>query len=202
MKEREIRDYAEKYAVPIMRPETSKLIANFVQENKPKNILEIGTAIGYSGLIMLENSDAKLVTIEHNKDYIKKAKENFKAHNLSKRANIIDGDCLVVLANLSGQKKYRNYFDLIFLDGPKAQYDKMLNMLIYMLKPNGTLIVDDVLFHQNLNPEHKVSRRFKTIASRLDEFIKNCKNNPNFSEFNIKNIEDGIIFAKKGQNEK
>jgi len=202
MEEQEIRDYAEKYAVPIMRPETSKLIANFVQENKPKNILEIGTAIGYSGLIMLENSDAKLVTIKHKKDYIKKAKENFKAHKLNKRANIIDGDCLVVLANLSSQEKYRNYFDLIFLDGPKAQYDKMLNMLIYMLKPNGTLIVDDVLFHQNLNSEHKVSRRFKTIASRLDEFIKNCKNNPNFSEFNIKNIEDGIIFAKKGQNEK
>ena len=201
MKKQKIRDYAEKYAVPIMRPETSKMITNFIQDNKPKNILEIGTAIGYSGIVMLENSDAKLVTIEHNKDYIKKARENFKAQKFSKRVNIIDGDCLVVLANLSSQEKYKNYFDLIFLDGPKAQYDKMLNMLIFMLKPGGNLIVDDVLFHQNLNPEHKVSRRFKTIANRLNEFIENCKNNPNFSEFNLKNIEDGIIFAKKGQNE-
>lgn len=198
MKYKEIKDYAEKYAVPIMRPETSKMIAEFVGENKPKNILEIGTAIGYSGIIMLENSEAKLTTIEHNKDYIKKAKEFFKTHNLSKRVNLIDGDCLVVLANLVSQEKYRNHFDLIFLDGPKAQYDKMLDMLVLMLKSGGTLIVDDVLFHQNLNQEHKVSRRFKTIASRLENFIENCKNNPDFSEFNIKNIEDGVIFAKKG----
>ncbi len=197
MKYQEIKDYAEKYAVPIMRPKTSDLIAEFVKTSKPKNILEIGTAIGYSGLVMLENSDAKLITIEHNNDYIKTAKEFFKKHKVSKRVKIIDGDCLVVLANLTNNEKYKNYFDLIFLDGPKAQYDKMLNMLIFMLKPGGTLIVDDVLFHQNLNQEHKVSRRFKTIASRLENFIKNCKNNQNFSEFDIKTIEDGIIFAKK-----
>lgn len=198
MKYKEIKDYAEKYAVPIMRSETSNLIAEFVCKNNPKNILEIGTAIGYSGIVMLENSDATLTTIEHNKDYIKKAKEFFKAHKLNKRTNILDGDCLVILANLASQEKYRNHFDLIFLDGPKAQYDKMLNLLILMLKSGGTLIVDDVLFHQNLNQEGKVSRRFKTIASRLENFIENCKNNPNFSEFIIKNIEDGIIFAKKG----
>ena len=198
MNYQEIKDYAEKYAVPIMRPETSNLIAEFVSENKPKNILEIGTAIGYSGIIMLENSNANLTTIEHNKEYIKKAKEFFKAHKLNNRTTIIDGDCLVVLANLASQEKYRNHFDLIFLDGPKAQYDKMLNLLILMLKKGGTLIVDDVLFHQNLNQEHKVSRRFKTIANRLENFIENCKNNSNFSDFDIKNIEDGIIFAKKG----
>lgn len=198
MKYKKIKDYAEKYAVPIMRPETSKLIAEFVNKNKPKNILEIGTAIGYSGIIMLENSEANLTTIEHNKEYIAKAKEFFKAFNLNKRVSLIDGDCLVVLANLASQEKYRNFFDLIFLDGPKAQYDKMLELLILMLKSGGTLIVDDVLFHQNLNQEHKVSRRFKTIANRLENFIEKCKNNPKFSDFNLKEIEDGIIFAKKG----
>ena len=74
--------------------------------------------------------------------------------------------------------------------------------LILLLKDGGTLIVDDVLFHQNLNQEHKVSRRFKTISNRLEKFIEKCKNHPKFSEFNLKTIEDGLIFAKKGQNEK
>ena len=198
MNYQEIKDYAEKYAVPIMRTETSKIIADFVKTNKPKNILEIGTAIGYSGIVMLENSDAELISIEHNKDYIKQAKQNFKLKKLNKRVKIIDSDCLVVLANMVCEEKYRDYFDIIFLDGPKAQYEKMLEMLVLLLKPGGTLIVDDVLFHQNLNQENKVSRRFKTIVSRLEKFIEKCKNHKKFCEFYIKNIEDGIIFAKKG----
>ena len=71
MEYQEIKNYAEKYAVPIMRPETSKMIAEFVKTNKPSQILEVGTAIGYSGIIMLKNSNAELITIEHNKEYIK-----------------------------------------------------------------------------------------------------------------------------------
>jgi predicted O-methyltransferase YrrM len=110
MNYQDIKDYAEKYAVPIMRTETSKLIADFVKENKPQNILEIGTAIGYSGLVMLENSDAELITIEHNKDYIIQAKKNFKSRNLTKRVKIIDGDCLVVLANMICDEKFKNHF--------------------------------------------------------------------------------------------
>ena len=198
MSYQDIKNYAEKYAVPIMRPDTSKLIAEFVRKNKPNNILEIGTAIGYSGTIMLENSNAELITIEHNKEYIKQAKINFKSRKLSKRVKIIDGDCLVVLANMVCDEKYREHFDLIFLDGPKAQYEKMFEILLILLKKNGTLIVDDVLFHQNINEENKVSRRFKTIVSRLEKFIEKCKNCPKFSNFELKTIEDGIIFAKKG----
>ena len=198
MNYQDIKDYAENYAVPIMRTETSKLIADFIKENKPQNILEIGTAIGYSGLVMLENSDAELITIEHNKDYIIQANKNFKSRNLTKRVKIIDGDCLVVLANMICDEKFKNHFDIIFLDGPKAQYEKMLDMLVILLKQGGTLIVDDVLFHQNLNQENKVSRRFKTIVSRLEKFIEKCKNHKNLCDFQLKTIEDGIIFAKKG----
>ena len=86
----------------------------------------------------------------------------------------------------------------IILDGPKAQYGNMLELIILLLKSRGTLIVDDVLFHQNLNDSKKVSRRFKTIESRLNNFIENCKNHPKISKFELKTIEDGIIFAKKG----
>ena len=202
MNYQKIRNFADKYAVPIMRPETSKLIADFVKSNQPKQILEIGTAIGYSGIIMLENSNANLITIEHNKDYIKQARLNFKSFNLTKRVKIIDGDCLVVLANMVCHQENLAKFDLIFLDGPKAQYEKMLDLLILLLKENGTLIVDDVLFHQNLTQNHRISRRFKTIENRLKNFIEKCKNNQTFSEFKLETIEDGIIFAKKGTNER
>ena len=99
---------------------------------------------------------------------------------------------------MANNLKYRNYFDIIFLDGPKAQYVNMLELLILLLKENGTLIVDDVLFHKHLNKEGKVSRRFKTIENRLNEFIDKCKNHPKISMFKLNEIEDGIIFAKKG----
>ena len=198
MKYEKIKQYANSYAVPIMREQTAKLIADFVKQSQPKNILEIGTAIGYSGLIMLENSSANLTTIEHNKNYIKKAKENFKEFKLSKRVKILDGDCLVILANLASNIKFQNSFDLIFLDGPKAQYEKMLELIILLLKNNGTLIVDDVLFHKHLSDDGKVSKRFKTIETRLNNFIEKCKNHPNIKDFKLKTIDDGIIFATKG----
>lgn len=194
----EIRAYAEKYAVPIMREETSKLIARFAKQKNPEFILEIGTAIGYSGTVMLKNCKAKLITIEHNKDYIKQAKKNFKANNVSGRVKILEGDCLVILANLAAQEKFREKFDIIFLDGPKAQYGNMLELIILLLKNNGTLIVDDVLFHKHLSQDGKVSRRFKTIETRMNDFIKKCKIHPKFSKFDIKTIDDGIIFAEKG----
>ena len=192
-----IKEYAEKFAVPILRPQTSEIISDFVKLKQSENILEIGTAIGYSGIIMLQNSNAKLTTIEHNKTYIKEAKRNLKKYKLENRVNILDGDCLVILANMATQKQYQNHFDIVFLDGPKAQYDKMLELIILLLKQNGTLIVDDVLFHQNLNDSNKISRRFKTIETRLNNFIEKCKNHSKFSKFELKTIEDGIIFAKK-----
>ena len=198
MNYQDIINYAEKYAVPIMRTETSKLIANFVKENNPQNILEIGTAIGYSGIIMLENSNAKLITIEHNKEYIKQAKKNFNTHKFANRAKIIEGDCLVILSTMVTKKSNLEKFDLIFLDGPKAQYDRMLNLILMLLKQNGTLIVDDVLFHKHLSENGKISKRFKTIEIRMNNFIEKCKNCQKFSKIDVKTIDDGIIFAKKG----
>lgn len=197
-----IKAYASQYAVPIMRDQTADIIADFVKNNQPKHILEIGTAIGYSGIVMLNNSSADLITIEHNKNYIKKAKQHFKEQKCQDKVKILNGDCLVILSNLANQIKYRNHFDLIFLDGPKAQYGNMLELLIILLKDNGTLIVDDVLFHKHLNKDGKVSRRFKTIETRLNEFIDKCRMHPQISNFELLEIEDGIIFAKKGQNEK
>ncbi len=193
-----IEKKAKDYGIPIIRSESHKFLQQVTQKEKPKHILEIGTAVGYSGIAMLETCDADLVTIEHNHDFIKQANKNFKEHGLSKRVQIIEGDCMVEIAKMVASESFDEYFDMIFLDGPKAQYDLLLKSLLILLKPNGIFIADNVLFRGYVQDETKApSKRYKTIIKRLNEFIENCKNNPNFKKFELKNIEDGIIFAKK-----
>jgi len=198
-----IESSAREFGIPILRTESHKILEEIVIKEKPTNILEIGTAIGFSGIIMLKSSNAKLVTIEHNEDFIKQAKLNFKKHKLINRVKIIHGDALVEISKMLASKKYNEFFDFIFLDGPKAQYDLMLDSLLLMLKSNGTFVADNVLFRGYIEGNNTVpTKRYRTIIKRLDEFIKNCKNNPNLIDFELKTIEDGIIIAKKVNNEK
>ncbi|MBE5755323.1 MAG: methyltransferase domain-containing protein [Clostridiales bacterium] len=198
MELKQLKQNATMYGVPVIRTESHNILENEVIKTKPNHILEIGTAIGYSGITMLKASTADLVTIEHNKDYIKQAKKNFAAHKFSKRVRIEEGDCLVILANMAASGKYNNYFDFVFLDGPKAQYETMLDLIVMMLKPNGTFVADNVLFRGYVEGENKpASRRYKTIIDRLNRFIESCKNHKDLTDFELKNVEDGMIFAKK-----
>lgn len=198
-----IRKNAKIYGVPIIRTQSHKILQDEVKKAEPKHILEIGMAVGYSGISMLEVGDADLVTIEHNKDYIKQARQNFKKAGFLDRVTILEGDCLVVLAEMVASKKYEGYFDFIFLDGPKAQYQRMLELLIILLKSGGTLIVDNVLFRGYVAGESvPPTKRYKTIIDRLNEFIEKCKNHPKLVKFKLISTEDGMIYATKGQNEK
>lgn len=203
MDKKQIKKDAKTYGVPIIRTKSHEILMEQVKKAKPKHILEIGTAVGFSGISMLEVSDADLITIEHNKDYIKQAKQNFKQAGLSGRVKIIEGDCLVVLANMVLSGQFIEHFDFIFLDGPKAQYERMLELLIILLKDKGILIVDNVLFRgyvegKTLPP----TRRYKTITERLNNFIEKCKNHSNLVKFDLISTEDGMIYAEKGKNEK
>ena len=191
---------AKTYGVPVIRTESHKILEDLVESVKPKHILEIGTAVGYSGITMLEKSAADLITIEHNKDSILQAKKNFKSHKLDNRVKIIKGDCLVAISKLLSSEKYNEYFDFIFLDGPKAQYDLMLEGLLKLLSPNGTLVADNVLFRGYVDGDIKApTKRYKTIIKRLNTFIENCKNNPQIVNFKLIDTEDGIIVATKGK---
>ena len=94
--------------------------------------------------------------------------------------------------------KYKDYFDFIFLDGPKAQYSLLLENLIYLLKPNGTLVVDNVLFRgYTTNEQVAPTKRFKTIIKRLNDFIDMCKNHKELYDVKLIDTEDGILYAKK-----
>lgn len=194
----DILTLAKQYAVPIVRTKSHSILENLIKKNNPKCILEIGTAIGYSGIIMLKSSSAKLVTIEHNKNYVKLAKSNFKKFKVNKRVKILFGDCHVKIAEMVADNKFKDYFDFIFLDGPKAQYSLLLENLIYLLKPNGTLVVDNVLFRGYTTNEHVApTKRFKTIIKRLNDFIDMCKNHKELYDIKLIDTEDGILYAKK-----
>lgn len=194
----DILTLAKQYAVPIVRTKSHSILENLIKKNNPQNILEIGTAIGYSGIIMLKSSSAKLVTIEHNKNYVKLAKNNFKIFKVNKRVRILIGDCHVKIAEMVVDNKYKDFFDFIFLDGPKAQYSLLLENLIYLLKPNGTLVVDNVLFRgYTTNEQVAPTKRFKTIIKRLNDFIDMCKNHKELYNVKLIDTEDGILYAKK-----
>ena len=194
----DILTLAKQYAVPIVRTKSHSILENLIKKNNPQNILEIGTAIGYSGIIMLKSSSAKLVTIEHNKNYVKLAKNNFKKFKVNKRVRILIGDCHVKIAEMVVDNKYKDFFDFIFLDGPKAQYSLLLENLIYLLKPNGTLVVDNVLFRgYTTNEQVAPTKRFKTIIKRLNDFIDICKNHKELYNVKLIDTEDGILYAKK-----
>ena len=199
-----IKTNAKDYGIPIIRSKSHEYLENLVRNTQPKRILEIGTAVGYSGITMLNASpEAFLTTIEHNPSLIKQAKKNFAKQGLKNRVNIVYGDCLVEIAKMIASTEFDGYFDFIFLDGPKAQYDMMLDSLVMLLAPNGTFVADNVLFRGYVSGETAApTRRYKTIIKRLNEFIENCKKHPNLTEFKLESIEDGIVFAKKVSNEK
>lgn len=189
---------AKNYGVPIIRTESHKFLEKITKKYNPTHILEIGTAIGYSGISMLSMCDGDLVTIEHNKESIKLAKKNFKDQNFYDRVKIISGDCHIEIAKMIYEGKFINYFDMIFLDGPKAQYNLLLDGLLLLLKPNGVFIADNVLFRGYVSGQKEApTKRYKTIIKRLNEFIENCKTNKYLKEFSLINIEDGLIFARK-----
>lgn len=190
---------AKRYGVPVTRPMTRAFLSETIKRKSPKLILEIGTAVGVSAIEMLHaDPNCRLITIEHNHELAKLAKNNLAKFKLAGRAEVVEGDCLVELCRLALDNKNMSKFDMIFLDGPKAQYLNMFDLLMFFLGSGGVFICDDVLFHDYYKGDKFTqSKRYKTIVKRLDGFIKKCKNSPKLTKFELKTIEDGIIYAEK-----
>lgn len=186
-----LRIEAEKNYIPILREDTEKILIKTLEKEQPKNILEIGTAIGYSGTIILQNSNSKLTTIELNKDRYEFAKNVFKNFNLENRVNQILGDANEILPTI--KEKY----DFIFLDGPKGQYLKELPYLFDILSENGTLFADNIYYHGWVKGNEYPKHKHRTAILRLRKFIEECK--LKFPTINLYDDGDGILIAKKQQ---
>ncbi len=189
---KELEEYAKQNHVPIIRPKTLQLLLNTISKVNPQSILEIGTAIGYSGINMLNNSNAHLTTIELDVNSYKLAKENFKKYNLLQRTTLINDDAKNVIEKFEAEKQK---FDFIFLDGPKGQYVKYLPILLNLLTENGVLFADNVLFKGMVLSKEIPPHKHRTIVNNLRKYIQ-LINIPSLKS-QIIDIEDGVAITKK-----
>jgi len=179
--------------VPIIKKPTQNLIRFIVSKNKPKNILEVGTAVGFSSLFMSEfmPKDAHITTIEKVEKRIKKAKENIKKCNKEDKITILQGDATDILCNLDG------IYDIIFLDAAKGQYINFLDDIIKRLKKGGILISDNVLQDGDVaESRYGVTRRNRTIHSRMREYLYMITH-MNELETVVLPIGDGVTVSTK-----
>jgi len=189
-----IKENANRRGVPIIREESHKKLIEIVSKIKPLKILEIGTAVGYSGILMLNASEnSTLITIEHDASKVLEAKQNFVDAGLDSRVKIIHADCLQEISLMVAEGKYDKYFDFIFLDGPKAQYIKLLESLIILTKSGGTILADNVLFRGYVKNKEIMPRRFKTIVKRLNMFLDAVANHNEISGYKLYEMEDGML---------
>lgn len=186
-----IENFGKINGYPIVRDESAVYLVNLVKMLNPNNILEIGTAIGYSGLLFLSNCEGYLTTLELREDSAEIAKENFEKLGFQNRYKIIVGD-----ANLSIDDLSDNDYDFIFLDGPKAQYEKYYDRLIFKLKKGGIMVADNVLFRGMVKGEEEIPKRYRSIVKHLRNFINIVEQDVRV-ESQLKTIGDGLMIIKK-----
>ena len=191
-----IREEAQKDAVPIIRDETAALLRVCLEINKPKSILELGTAVGYSALLMLDCLDegASLTTVENFPERIRKAEENFQRSPYKERISLLEGDAGKILKELVREERH---FDFVFLDAAKAQYPIWLSDILFLLNDGGVLFCDNIL-QDGLLLESRffLERRQRTIHKRMREFLALLKAN-SLLENSIVPIGDGVSISVK-----
>ena len=188
----EIEQAAHKDLVPIIRKEMESFLRVILTIKHPKEILELGTAIGYSAILMSECCDAKITTIENYEKRIPIARENFEKAGKSNQIELLEGDAMEVMKTLPKEK-----YDFIFMDAAKAQYINYLPEVMRLLNPGGVLITDNVLQDGDLiQSKFIVRRRDRTIHKRMREFLETVKHDDRL-ETSIVPIGDGIVMAVK-----
>lgn len=187
----EMEKYAHENNVPIVTKEVAEYLKFLVQDKNIKNILEVGTAIGYSGILManeIKDKGGKLYTIEIDEERYNIAQENFKKSNLD---NIISikGDATEEI------EKIKDNFDFIFIDASKGHYLKFFEDSYKLLNKDGIVFIDNIMFRGYLYKEYP--KRFKTIVNRLNQFIEYLHQHQG-GNFVLLPFGDGIgLFRKK-----
>jgi predicted O-methyltransferase YrrM len=165
---KEIEDFARENRVPVVQKETGVFLEFMTSMKKPKRILELGTAIGFSSILMYQSSgtEPEIVTIERDKKMIELANANLEKFNLSHKIKIEEGDCLEVL------EKLNEPFDLIFMDAGKGHYNHFLPHCLRLLNKDGIIIADNVLFRGMVASQELVQRRKITIVKRMRTYLE------------------------------
>lgn len=193
----EILDRIEKEAiaayVPIIRKEMQSFLKLLLAMQKPMRILEVGTAVGFSAILMAQYApaDCKIVTIENYEKRIPVAKENFKRAGKDEQITLLEGDAMQILPTLSGE------FDMIFMDAAKGQYINFMPDILRLLKSGGILVSDNVLQDGDIIESHYVvERRNRTIYKRMREYMYELTHNEGLVTA-VLPVGDGITVSAK-----
>ena len=193
----EILDQIEKEAiaayVPIIRKEMQSFLKLLLAMQKPMRILEVGTAVGFSAILMAQYApaDCKIVTIENYEKRIPVAKENFKRAGKDEQITLLEGDAMQILPTLSGE------FDMIFMDAAKGQYINFMPDILRLLKSGGVLVSDNVLQNGDIIESHYVvERRNRTIYKRMREYMYELTHNEGLVTA-VLPVGDGITVSAK-----
>lgn len=187
----EIKDYAKKYDVPIMQDDGINFLTNFIKEKNINSVLELGTAIGYSAIMMANcNPNLKITTIERDINRYNEAVKNVKEAGLDDRITLIFKDAL--------EAEVDDNFDLLFFDAAKAQNIKFLERYEKNLNKNGYIITDNMKFHGlvDLDNSSIKSRDLRQLVRKIKNYKLYLEENPNY-KVEFLDIGDGIAIANK-----
>ena len=192
---KKIHDNSIEVGVPIIKDEGLDLLLSIINLKKPKRILEVGTAVGFSSIMMALNSKALIDTIERNKVMYQKAIENVNLLELNQRIRVFYGDAVSFdLNNLESS------YDLIFIDAAKAQNQVFFEKYSPLLNKDGVIVTDNILFHGyveryfNQEPMEEVSKDLRALARKIDRFNQWLKNNCDY-ESHFLDIGDGMVIS-------
>jgi predicted O-methyltransferase YrrM len=182
--------------IPIIHEEVANFIKAILHLHKPLKILELGTAVGFSSFFMakiIDRDDLVIKTVERRDSFIDEASKNLEKLNYKGNIEILHGDALNILENLE------DTFDLVFIDAAKSKYLDFLPYCFKLLKKDGIIISDNVLYKGMIANDDLVERRQKTIVRKMRKYLKTITNHPSM-ESSILPLGDGLaITVKKGE---
>lgn len=184
-----IKQKALEEHIPIIMDDTLEVIAKYLTKIKPEKILEIGTAVGYSAMCFSEylSESGKIDTIERDTDRIIEAKENIKKVGVEEKINIYEGDAIEILPTLDDK------YDVVFIDAAKGKYPFFLKESIRMIKQNGIIFADNILYKGYVMSDYNKHKQ-RTAVRNLREYIKEVTENPNI-ETEILEVGDGLAIS-------
>ncbi len=186
----ELEAWARREGYPVSEPETSDLLEIICRLKNPQNILEIGTCVGFSALLMHSCCSGKITTLDRYEAMYSVAEKNFAEFGAEDRIQLIKGDAVDILPTLTDK------YDLIFIDAAKGQYPVFLENSLRLLAPNGIIIADNIFFNGYVAEGKPDRHRNKTIVTRLDEFITRLEAEESLKTVLLP-ISDGVSLSYK-----
>ncbi len=189
---KDMEDYAKEYNVPIITPDVRTLLSILIKTSGAKRILEIGTAIGYSSILMAISAgkDSEIISMEKNPELAELARKNIEIAGYKNTIKVLQGDAADLLDEINGE------YDMIFLDGAKGHYYDFFKKSVNNLKIGGLFVCDNVLFRGMVAERSLLKRRKITIVKRLKKFLTFLSENSAL-QTSIVPIGDGLSISIK-----